>query len=338
MATETLLSTGIPFTSLPDSYVRPPSQRPRLSEVRTCQELPVIDLSTPDMTELARQVRDACESYGFFQITNHGVPQQVVEEMLLVARQFFSLPIEEKMKLYSNDPSKKLRLSTSFNVNRETVHNWRDYLRLHCHPLENFIHEWPTNPPNFKAVVGEYSKQTRELAQRVMKIISLSLGVEDYLEKVLVASQEQHMAINYYPSCPQPELTYGLPAHTDPNVLTILLQDGVAGLQVQKDGQWLAVDPLPSAFVVNIGDQIQALSNGRYRSVWHRAVVNNQRERLSVASFIFPGADTLIEAAAELAGDGGEGRVYRSYSFQEYYKKFWSRTLDDGHCLDCFRV
>ncbi|CAN6466273.1 unnamed protein product [Victoria cruziana] len=251
-----LLSTGIPFASLPESYVRPPSQRPRLSDVRPCDEIPVIDLSTSDVTELAGLVREACESYGFFQIINHSIPQQLVEEMLLVSRQFFSLPMEEKMKLYSDDPSKKLRLSTSFNVKKETVHNWRDYLRLHCHPLENFVHEWPINPPNFKSVVGEYSRQTRELAQRVMKIISLSLGLEDYLEKVLV-SQEQHMAINYYPTCPQPQLTYGLPAHTDPNVLTILLQDGVSGLQVQKDQRWLAVDPLPSAFIVNIGDQIQ---------------------------------------------------------------------------------
>jgi hypothetical protein len=66
------------------------------------------------------------------------------------------------------------------------------------------------------------------------------------------------MAVNFYPPCPEPELTFGLPGHTDPNALTILLQDqSVAGLQVLKDGKWVAVNPHPDAFVINIGDQLQ---------------------------------------------------------------------------------
>ena len=73
------------------------------------------------------------------------------------------------------------------------------------------------------------------------------------------------MAVNYYPPCPEPELTYGLPGHTDPNVLTILLQDlQVAGLQVLKDGKWVAVNPEPNAFVINIGDQLQVPFKNQY--------------------------------------------------------------------------
>jgi salicylic acid 3-hydroxylase len=84
------------------------------------------------------------------------------------------------------------------------------------------------------------------------------LGLEeDYIKNVL-GEQEQHMAVNYYPRCPEPELTYGLPAHTDPNALTILLQDQqVTGLQVLKEDKWIAVDPVPWAFTINIGDQLQ---------------------------------------------------------------------------------
>jgi salicylic acid 3-hydroxylase len=92
-------------------------------------------------------------------------------------------------------------------------------------------------------------------------VISLSLGLEeDYIEKVL-GEQEQHMAVNYYPQCPEPDLTYGLPKHTDPNALTILLQDPkVAGLQVLKDGnRWIAVNPRPNALVINLGDQLQVM-------------------------------------------------------------------------------
>lgn len=81
---------------------------------------------------------------------NHGVSMEAVAKMLGVANEFFELSLEEKMKLYSDDPSKTMRLSTSFNVKKETVHNWRDYLRLHCYPLDKYVPEWPSNPPTFK--------------------------------------------------------------------------------------------------------------------------------------------------------------------------------------------
>lgn len=67
-----------------------------------------------------------------------------------IGMEFFRLPPEEKAKLYSDDPAKKMRLSTSFNVKKEKVHNWRDYLRLHCYPLEDFVPDWPANPELFK--------------------------------------------------------------------------------------------------------------------------------------------------------------------------------------------
>lgn len=109
-----------------------------------------------------------------------------------------------------------------------------------------------------REVVSAYCREVRQLGFRLLGAISLSLELEeDYLEKML-GEQEQHMAVNYYPKCPDPELTYGLPAHTDPNVLTILLQDpNVAGLQVLEDGRWIAVRPLPNALVVNVADQLQ---------------------------------------------------------------------------------
>jgi len=89
-----------------------------------------------------------------WQVINHGVSLEAVEKMLGVAHDFFSLPVEEKLKLYSDDPSKTMRLSTSFNVNKEKVHNWRDYLRLHCYPLDKYAPEWPSKPPPFKWVLS----------------------------------------------------------------------------------------------------------------------------------------------------------------------------------------
>ncbi|XP_019705284.1 flavanone 3-dioxygenase 2-like [Elaeis guineensis] len=332
-----LLSTGPPRRTLPESYIRPESQRPRLTAVESDANIPVIDLSTDDLSQIMSQIRDACQYYGFFQIVNHGMPTGLMVEMKAIAREFFSLPPEEKAKLYSDDPAKKIRLSTSFNIRKETVRNWRDYLRLHCYPLEDFVPVWPSKPPSFREVVSTYCREVRQLGFRLLGLISLSLGLEeDYIEKVL-GEQEQHMAINYYPQCPEPELTYGLQAHTDPNALTILLQDQkVAGLQVLKDDKWIRVDPRPNALVINIGDQLQALSNGRYKSVWHRAVVNSDKERISVASFLCPCNGAVISPAMKLTGEGSPA-IYRSFTYDEYYKKFWSRNLDQEHCLELFK-
>ncbi|MQM10528.1 hypothetical protein Taro_043423 [Colocasia esculenta] len=333
-----LLSAGPLLESLPESYVRPEEQRPRLHEVLSDANIPLVDLAHPDRACVVRSVAHACRNYGFFQIVNHGISVESMQRMLGVAREFFRLPAAEKMSHYSDDPAKKMRLSTSFNVRKETVRNWRDYLRLHCFPLEEYVPDWPPNPPLFKDIVSSYCTEVRQLGFRLQGLISESLGLEeDYIVKVM-GEQEQHMAINYYPPCPAPDLTYGLPAHTDPNGLTILLQDPqVAGLQVLRDGRWIKVDPQPNALVVNIGDQIQALSNAEYKSVWHRAVVHLDRERMSVASFLAPCNTALISPPEKLTGGGGRGAVYRSFTYAEYYQKFWSRNLDQEHCLEQFK-
>ncbi|GAA0176417.1 oxygenase [Lithospermum erythrorhizon] len=186
-------------------------------------------------------------------------------------------------------------------------------------------------------IVSKYCNEVRELGFRLEELISESLGLDKDCMKDVLGEQGQHMAINYYPPCPQPELTYGLPGHTDPNALTILLQDlDVSGLQVLKDGKWLSIKPHPGAFVINIGDQIQALSNGKYKSVWHRALVNSDNPRISIASFLVPSDEALISTPTPLL-DNESVAVYKDYTYPEYYKKFWSSNLDQEHCLELFK-
>ena len=79
---------------------------------------------------------------------------------------------------------------------------------------------------------------------------------------------------------------------------------------------------------------MQALSNGKYKSVWHRAIVNVGKARMSIASFLCPSDDALISPAV---ADDGSAAIYRSFTYAEYYKKFWSRNLDEEHCLELFK-
>ncbi|XP_027188296.1 probable 2-oxoglutarate-dependent dioxygenase SLC1 [Cicer arietinum] len=94
----------------------------------------------------------------------------------------------------------------------------------------------------------------------------------------------QMLVSNFYPQCPEPNLTLGMHPHSDYGFLTLLLQDEVEGLQIQFKDKWVTVQPIPNAFVVNVGDHLEIYSNGKYKSVLHRVLVNEARSRVSVAT------------------------------------------------------
>ncbi|XP_010437037.1 PREDICTED: protein DMR6-LIKE OXYGENASE 1 [Camelina sativa] len=330
------------ISRIPPNYVRPISDRPNLLDVESSGDsIPLIDLRElhgPNRAESVHQLANACSTYGFFQIKNHGVPDKTIDKMLTVAREFFHQPESERVKHYSADSTKTTRVSTSFNVSADKVLNWRDFLRLHCFPIEDFIQEWPSSPVSFKEVTAEYATSVRALILTLLEAISESLGLEsDHISNIL-GQHAQHMAFNYYPPCPEPELTYGLPGHKDPTVITVLLQDQVSGLQVFKDDKWFSVNPIPNTFTVNIGDQMQVISNDKYKSVLHRAIVNTKRERLSIPTFYFPSTDAVIGPANELINEQESLAVYRTFPFVEYWDKFWNRSLATASCLDAFKA
>ncbi|PQQ17838.1 hyoscyamine 6-dioxygenase [Prunus yedoensis var. nudiflora] len=134
----------------------------------------------------------------------------------------------------------------------------------------------------FRERVGACSTQVREVALNILQLISEGLGLEPgYFRDEL--SQVSLLSVNNYPPCPDPSLTLGLPKHCDPNIITILLQGNVNGLQVFKDGEWIGVEPLPNALVVNIGYQLQIISNGKLKCDEHWAVTNSRNARTSAA-------------------------------------------------------
>ncbi|KAL5551474.1 hypothetical protein UlMin_001650 [Ulmus minor] len=312
---------------VPSKYIWPVSDRPNLTEVNTSSDasIPLIDLHDldgPNHDEIIKQIGQACQN---------------VNDMLMITRDFFRLPESERLKSYSDDPTKTTRLSTSFNLKTEKVSNWRDFLRLHCYPLEEYVNEWPTNPPSFREDVAKYCTNVRGLVLQLLEAISESLGLEANHINKAIGKHGQHMAMNYYPPCPQPELTYGLPGHTDPNLITILLQDEVPGLQVLRNGKWIGVNPIPNTFIVNIGDQMQVISNDKYKSVLHRALVNSEKERISIPTFYCPSPEAVIEPAKGLI-DEDHPAVYRSFTYAEFYEKFWDTGLATECCLDMFKA
>ncbi|XP_009598235.1 putative 2-oxoglutarate-dependent dioxygenase SLC1 [Nicotiana tabacum] len=289
---------------VPKKYILPISERPnyyaingkpQLASKELNLKLPIIDfaqLRGPNRAQVLNSLSYACENYGFFQLVNHGIPDEVIRSMVDVGGRFFNLPLTEREKYMTTDMTTPVRYGTSFNQTKDGVFCWRDFLKLVCDPLPDVLPHWPSSPSDFREQAIGYAKETKFLFLKLVEAILESLGIttkdktQDDVEEMLKEFEDgsQLMAVNFYPPCPNPDLTLGMPPHSDYGFLTLLLQDEVEGLQVQCNGKWVTVQPIPGAFVVNVGDHLEIFSNGRYKSVLHRVLVNSLMSRISVAS------------------------------------------------------
>ncbi|CAK7343276.1 unnamed protein product [Dovyalis caffra] len=127
----------------------------------------------------------------------------------------------------------------------------------------------------------------------------------------------QLMVVNCYPPCPEPDLTLGIPPHSDYGFLTLLLQDEVKGLQIQHKENWVTVEPIANSFVVNVGDHLEIFSNGRYKSVLHRVLVNSAKARTSVASLHSLPFKCMIRPCPKLI-DEANPRRYKDTDFATF--------------------
>lgn len=148
-----------------------------------------------------------------------------------------------------------------------------------------------------REVTSDYARRLRVLASKILEVLSLELGLEEgRLEKEVGGMEELllQMKINYYPKCPQPELALGVEAHTDISALTFLLHNMVPGLQLFYEGKWVTAKCVPDSILMHIGDTTEILSNGKFKSILHRGLVNKEKVRISWAVFCEPPKEKII--------------------------------------------
>ncbi|XWS76270.1 hypothetical protein CRYUN_Cryun01aG0160900 [Craigia yunnanensis] len=314
-----LISSWDKDQPLPESYIFPPDKRPGKLVVPRCNAVPVIDLGD-NRTDLIQQILKASQEFGLFQVVNHGVPEKIISDTRGVFKEFFEMPAEDKASMYSEDPRRFMLITSTSNYDREKIHLWRDNLRHPCHPLEECVKFWPEKPTRY----------------RILELLCEGLVIgSGYFEDKL--SEDLQLSVNHYPPCPDPSLTLGIPKHCDPNLLTILNQGDVCGLQVFKDEEWIAVEPLPNAFVINIGYQLQVISNNKLKSAEHRAVTNSSDARTSVVFFIYPCGDSIIEPAKSLV-TATNPPLCRAFQFKEFMANFYSMEGKADLALHPFKL
>ncbi|MBA0820225.1 hypothetical protein Gohar_027825 [Gossypium harknessii] len=336
---ERLVSNWYNHRALPESYICPPETRPGKLSIPSGDTIPVVNLGEAliNRSNTILNVLRASQEFGFFQVVNHGVSEKVLNDTMNVVEEFFKMPMEEKASLYSEDPNKVCRLYTSnINYGTEKYHFWRDILKHHCHPLDDCIKLWPQKPTRYRDVIRTFSVEGKKVGLTILELLTEGLGLESgYFKKDL--SEAMLLVANHYPPCPDPSLTLGLPKHCDPNLITILLQGHTFGLQVFKDGQWIGVQPLPNALVVNIGHQLRIVSNNKLKSAEHRAVTNSKVARTTVGLFISSSEDSIIEPAKSLT-NAAQPPLYRAFRYKEFLSYYFSMMGDTELALQPFKL
>ncbi|TKY64523.1 2-oxoglutarate-dependent dioxygenase AOP1.2 [Spatholobus suberectus] len=291
-------------------------------------KLPVIDFTNlkleannPNWEAVKSQVHKALVEYGCFEATFDEVPLDIRKAIFAALQELFDLPLQTKILNVSKKPyhgyvgqHPMVPLYESMGIDDANVYE-------KVESMANIM--WPDGNPSFSKTIQSFSEQLSELDQIIRKMILESLGVEKYLEEHMNSTNYLLRVMNY--KGPQTSDTkVGLSTHTDKNIVTILYQNEVEGLEVlTKDGKWISYKPSPDSFVVMIGDSLHAWSNGRLHSPFHRVMMSGNEARYSAGLFSVPKGGSIIKAPEELV-DEEHPLLFKPFDHVEFLKYYYT--------------
>nr|ABY53430.1 1-aminocyclopropane-1-carboxylate oxidase [Lilium longiflorum] len=284
---------------------------------------PVINMENLEgegRSKVMELLHDACGNWGFFELLNHGIPDELLDKVEKLTKDHYKKCMEQRFREFASktleDPSK---------VDPDNL-DWESTFYLRHLPTSN-MEEIPDLTDEYRETMREFVKRLGELADQLLDLLCENLGLEKgYLKKAFSGTKGLTFGtkVSNYPPSPKPELIKGLRAHTDAGGLILLFQDDkVSGLQLLKDGEWVDVPPMHHSIVINLGDQLEVITNGKYKSVLHRVVSQPDGTRMSIASFYNPGGDAVIYPASALVKEAEkESEIYPKFVFEDYMKLY----------------
>jgi isopenicillin N synthase-like dioxygenase len=266
------------------------------------------ELRSAPTQDVARQIDAACRSLGFFRVTGHGIPSELVERLRSDAMGFFAQPDEIKGEIAMARAGSSWRgwfpvggeITSGRPDRKEGLYVGEDHPADHPRVRTGTpLHGANLFPPgDLGPAVLEWLREMRPLADALMRAIAVGLDLPPtWFEEHITAQPTQLFRIFHYPAMDDNATSseHGVGEHTDYGLLTLLLQDDCGGLQVRTPmGDWLDVPAEPDVLVCNIGDMLDKLTEGRYRSTPHRVRNTSGRSRLSFPYFFDPSWDAEV--------------------------------------------
>ncbi|KAK8303376.1 hypothetical protein V6Z11_D04G147000 [Gossypium hirsutum] len=279
---------------VPQRYVREVEDRPKDTDTSYLSSvIPVIDLSLLFMgnNEELTKLDLACLEWGFFQVVNHGVAKQVSQKMKDAAAEFFELSLEEKNK-YAMPSDDIQGYGHAYVVSEDQILDWSDALILLVHPSHyRKLKFWPNSPKGLQEIIEEYSNAIRKVATELFQSFSLIMEM-------------------------------------DKEALLGLHKQLVQAYRIKHNNEWVPVNPIPDALVVNVGDVFEIWSNGKYKSVEHRAVANYNKARISYASFMFPHDEVEIGPLSHMVDSKTKQQLFKKVRYGEYLRSSMNKKME----------
>ena len=267
--------------------------------------LPLIDMSDLS-TDVARAIDVACREAGFFSIIGHGVDPSLQIRLEELCREFFALPDDEKREIEMARGGRAWRgwfpvggeLTSGVPDIKEGLYFGEelpfDHPRVLAATPMHGANLFPDHPVGLRETVHDYIEEMTRVGQLVLGGIALALGLEQtWFSRRLTHDPLLLFRVFHYP--PTDGTRWGVAEHTDYGLLTILGQDAHGGLQVRSPEGWIDAPPIPGSFVCNLGDMLERLTGGLYRSTPHRVRNVSTEDRLSFPFFLDPSWDALVE-------------------------------------------
>ncbi|GAB2274949.1 Aconitate hydratase mitochondrial [Dionaea muscipula] len=291
------------------------------------ENFPVINmekLNGEERTATMELIHNACENWGFFELVNHGIPVELLDSVERLTKDHYSKCMEQRFK--------ELVAGKGLDIvsTEVTDTDWESTFYLHHLPQSN-ISLVPDLNDDYRKVMKEFAERLENVAEELLDLLCENLGLEKgYLKKAFYGPKGKGPTfgtkVSNYPACPKPDLIKGLREHTDAGGIILLFQDDrVSGLQLLMDGCWIDVPPMRHSIVINLGDQLEVITNGKYKSVLHRVIAQTDGDRMSVASFYNPGSDAMIYPAPELVEKQSteeQNQLYPKFVFEDYMKLY----------------
>jgi len=307
-----------------------PSRRLDFTEIPVMDIGPLVNQEQSDLCIEA--LRAACSEVGFFYVRNHQISASLIRDVRSAAEEFFCAPDEEKMAL-SITPQIKGYLPLAYRSyegeDRAGTSHQEGFWIGHDRPASaqsplDGPNQWPEQYPALKSAMLRYFDETERLAGALLRGFSLALGLEpDHLSQYFKAPLSR-LKVNHYPPQRSPirEDNLGVVPHTDSGGFTILWQDEIGGLEVRnKNGEWVGAPPIEDTFVINIGNIMEAWSNGFFSSTPHRVINCGGQDRYSIPLFVNPSAEVTV---APLIGDIDS---VEPFHYGTYQKNLWQKTF-----------
>jgi isopenicillin N synthase-like dioxygenase len=292
--------------------------------------VPVIDIGPlvtgrGDVGAVARAIDRACRDHGFFSVVGHGVDPELQARLDRLCREFFALPDDEKAEIAMARGGRAWRgwfpvggeLTAGVPDRKEGIYFGAelgpDHPKVMAGTLLHGANLFPRRPAGLRAAVTMAALTA--VGQAVLAGIALGLGrPATWFADDLTADPVVLFRVFHYPPAPPDDEGWGVGEHTDYGLLTLLGQDEHGGLQVRAaTGAWVDVEPIPGAYVCNLGDMLERISDGRYRSTPHRVRNTSGASRLSFPFFLDPGWDEVVPGGRERYGDYIEAKVVKVF-------------------------